>query len=319
MYNLVSAKRDIGFVALGIGFIFLVSLIFQFLILIIAMAIAPNLLSSALFLQFASAVSMYAIAMPLSLLFFLRCRTIMHPEKRTLSGKTLLQFFCVCMAGSYIGSIVGNYINLLFSSFLGREAVNPVDEMTSVLNWWQILLFVVILPPIFEELFFRKLVIDRLLPYGELPAILISGLAFGMVHGNFNQFFYAAAIGVIFGFIYLRSGRIRYSILLHMMINFIGGFYISEALRMTEGAYQGGIFAFIPSELIGVLMTYLYFALLVTSAVVTIVTVCKRANRSNLVFWKPYIAPTKNDWVAILLGNPMVWFFYAVTVLMFFL
>ena len=69
---------------------------------------------------------------------------------------------------------------------------------------------------------FRKLLIDRLLPYSEFFAILTGGLLFGLVHGNFYQFFYATMVGLLFSFIYVRTGRIGYTILMHIIINFTG-------------------------------------------------------------------------------------------------
>ena len=38
---------------------------------------------------------------------------------------------------------------------------------------------------------------DRLLGYGQKTAIIISGIMFGMAHGNFSQFFYAFGIGIL--------------------------------------------------------------------------------------------------------------------------
>ena len=60
---------------------------------------------------------------------------------------------------------------------------------------------------------------DRLIKYGEFIAIFTSGLMFGLFHGNFQQFFFAFALGLLFAFVYARTGRIRYTIGLHMAIN----------------------------------------------------------------------------------------------------
>jgi len=71
-------------------------------------------------------------------------------------------------------------------------------------------------------LLFRKLLIDRIYKYGEGIAVVTSGLMFGLFHGNFSQFFYAFGIGMIFAYIYCKTGKLRYSIGLHMIINTIG-------------------------------------------------------------------------------------------------
>ena len=97
-----------------------------------------------------------------------------------------------------------------------------------------ILLVAVIIGPIAEELIFRKFLLDRIAGYGQITAMLMSGLIFGLAHGNFFQFFYAFAIGVIFAWVYLRTGRIRYTMLLHMMINFCGSLIPLGLLKVVE-------------------------------------------------------------------------------------
>ena len=41
-------------------------------------------------------------------------------------------------------------------------------------------------------------------------------------HGNIYQFCYAFVLGCVFGYVYVKSGKMIYTIVLHMMINFMG-------------------------------------------------------------------------------------------------
>ncbi len=91
-----------------------------------------------------------------------------------------------------------------------------------------------ILAPILEELVFRKLLIDRAVVFGDRTAILLSALFFGLAHGNFYQLFYAFALGCLFGYVYIRTGKIGYTISFHMTINFLGGFVSSFLLEKLE-------------------------------------------------------------------------------------
>ena len=73
--------------------------------------------------------------------------------------------------------------------------------------------------------------INRTRAYGEKTAVVFSALLFGLYHGNIQQFFYAFGLGLIFGFIYVRTGKVRYTIFLHMIINFFGsivGMFVLE-------------------------------------------------------------------------------------------
>ena len=92
----------------------------------------------------------------------------------------------------------------------------------------------VILAPIFEELIFRKLMLDRISKYGEKMAIFFTALAFGLLHQNLFQFFYAFGVGLVFGYIYMRTGRIRYSIILHAIINFMGAVIAPYILKLID-------------------------------------------------------------------------------------
>ena len=77
--------------------------------------------------------------------------------------------------------------------------------------------------PIVEEFIFRKQMIGRMHAYGEKLAVVSSAALFALFHGNFTQAFYAFLLGLVFGYLYLRSGKLWYSCALHMLINFFGG------------------------------------------------------------------------------------------------
>lgn len=318
MFDVRRARRNIAFVALGIAFIFLGSLGVQFLISVLATMFAPWLFEMPVFVYGVGSLSMYAVSMPLSLLFFFRCKDVMTPKSREISLWTFAGAFALSFAGSYVFGIIGNIANDIFYSMMGKEPVNSLEEFVYAVPLWLNVLLTVVCAPIFEEIFTRKIVIDRLLPYGEIPAVLISGLAFGLIHGNFNQFFYAAAIGIILGFIYTRTGNIYCTITLHMMFNFLGGVYVSEANKLlgdvetltTEQLMAGG------PQTTGMLMMLAYLALLAICFIGGIITIVKFTEDTH-DFVRPDPVPTSWQWTRMLLINPGVWMFFAVCVLMF--
>ena len=119
--------------------------------------------------------------------------------------------------GSIIGNVVSSAILLPFEKSV--QETNVLNDLVMNSNRFYMILTVGILAPIFEELIFRKLIIDHVLKYGELAAMLLSGIMFGMFHGNFTQFFYATALGIFFAYVYIRTGKLRYPIFYHMMVN----------------------------------------------------------------------------------------------------
>ena len=131
------------------------------------------------------------------------------PEQHSLPASAFLRCVLAAFGLWGVGVLVGN-----FPSF-----VVPLGD--SGLGWNSIPLWIVaiVVAPIFEELIFRKLVLDRVAKFGENPAILCSALIFGLAHRNAAQFFLAFLLGLLFARIYLRTGRIVYTMLLHFLIN----------------------------------------------------------------------------------------------------
>ena len=78
------------------------------------------------------------------------------------------------------------------------------------------------------------------LPFGEKPAVILSGLAFGLIHGNLTQFFYAFGLGIAFGYIFVKTGKVKYPIILHMIINFLGS--VVSVLVLNAGMIATGLY-----------------------------------------------------------------------------
>ena len=77
----------------------------------------------------------------------------------------------------------------------------------------------VIFGPVLEELIFRKLMLDRTRGYGEKTAIIFSAVCFGLFHGNLTQFLYAACVGLFLGYVYCKTGKVLYTMIMHMLLN----------------------------------------------------------------------------------------------------
>ena len=102
------------------------------------------------------------------------------------------------------------------------------------------LIYSVIGAPILEELAFRKLLLDKVHPYGGTCAAFVSALLFGLMHGNSAQFLLAFCLGLLLATVYLYTGRVIYTIFLHFMINFtatIPNFFEFAGVDITVGWY----------------------------------------------------------------------------------
>ena len=85
--------------------------------------------------------------------------------------------------------------------------------------FWLVLLAVAVTPAIVEEVVFRGYVQSRYEGFGIGKAAIISGLFFGIIHMNMQQFFYAFILGVLFSYIVFYTRSIVAGILAHFIIN----------------------------------------------------------------------------------------------------
>lgn len=135
--------------------------------------------------------------------------------------------FAILVPGTIVGTIVHRAITLPF----GGDGSNVIAELLMNSNPIPRIIVIGILAPVFEELIFRKLLIDRLSRYGSFIAIIVSGLFFGLFHGNFSQFFFATGIGLLFAFLYAKTGKIHLTIILHMIVNLFSSVITTTAIQ----------------------------------------------------------------------------------------
>ncbi len=79
-----------------------------------------------------------------------------------------------------------------------------------------------VITPIFEELFFRGLLMGRLLKgFGATAAVVISALIFSLSHLNIVQSIFVLPIGILCGVLVVQTGSIFAGIWLHIVYNVV--------------------------------------------------------------------------------------------------
>ena len=185
-------------------------------------ALWPDIYSGSWFLWVLSAFPMYCVGVPLCWVVMLDAPKS-APEKNPFGVGRFITTLLICFFLMYAGNLLGAGVNAGISAIFGIEVTNPLEEMIDGSSMFLEVLITVVLAPVFEELIFRKLMIDRTRVYGERLAVVLSALLFGLFHGNFSQFFYAFALGLVFGYVYVRTGKYGITLGLHMIINLVGG------------------------------------------------------------------------------------------------
>lgn len=132
--------------------------------------------------------------------------------------------FMTGMAAGALGTIVTEAINSVIDSLFGTGEIEDVFTGMEPKNMSQFAIFafcICFIAPVAEELIFRDLLLKPLRAYGDMTAAIITGLIFGLYHGNFDQFAYASLLGFFYSVVAVRFNSIVPTILLHSANNII--------------------------------------------------------------------------------------------------
>jgi membrane protease YdiL (CAAX protease family) len=110
-------------------------------------------------------------------------------------------------------------------------SVKKFNETYNTYNFFNLygIVRVLILVPILEEVFYRRIILSSLLEkHGVIFAILVSSSMFSVGHLDFNNSFIFLGFGILLGIIYWKTRNVYYSIILHIFINFLTFFLIEK-------------------------------------------------------------------------------------------
>lgn len=252
------------FAEIGVNYLILgaAALLCQILIVNVLSILKPEYLSDINIITVISSICNYIIPFPV---FYGLMKKLdsEKPEKERVGIKTFMLYTGITLTLMWIGNIIGLAITTILSSTIQNNIANPVQELINSTDIWLNLLLISIIGPIFEEIFFRKFLIDRTMKYGARVSIILSAVLFAFFHGNLNQFFYALLMGGFFAYVYIKTGKITYTIILHIIVNFMGS-VVSLIFSNSVMNIQTGI------TLIDATIIIAYFLILLLSIILGI-------------------------------------------------
>lgn len=187
-------------------------------------------------------------------------------EKRKISFKTQIKIIFVSIVMIFglqflLTMLIYPVIGLDYST----TDIFNINSESSIMSKLIAILAIAVVPAIFEELFFRKAVIDLTLKHGKKFALLFSAVLFGLLHMNLAQGLFAFIGGIIFGSIYLYTRNIKFTMLIHFINN---GFGVLELILAELGALI----------IVGILLICL-----VIGTVLVIITLVEKESRAKVI------------------------------------
>lgn len=167
-------------------------------------------------------------------------------EETKLTGKKIFEytFIGITLIGilqvvlSYIYSKLGMDYNVL-ESFEVLPGAGILDKVIYFVG-------IAIVPAIFEELLFRKAILNYSKRFGKLFAVLFSALIFGLIHMNLSQGIFAFILGIIFAIIAIKTNSIKITMLLHFLNNGYAALkVIFDGSKLVTGILDNIVLAFV--------------------------------------------------------------------------
>ncbi|MCU6760892.1 exosortase E/protease%2C VPEID-CTERM system [uncultured Roseburia sp.] len=144
------------------------------------------------------------------------------------TGEALIWIvICVCASVVLNDFLSVSFLQELFPSWQSTETLMYSDRPVFIV------LAACITGPAAEEFLYRGVVFQGLKKIaGFWPGVFLSAFVFGLLHMNPLQGFYAGILGLLFAFLYHRTGKLLMAVLAHALVN-----TISVVLHLT-GLYR---------------------------------------------------------------------------------
>ena len=139
--------------------------------------------------------------------------------KKPKGNKTAVFFIGISVCA--FANIANSYCGYFFKSIGIDYSVDYGDNPEGFFGFLLSMLATAVVPPLIEEFACRGLILGSLRKYGEGFAVLVSSVLFGLMHGNFDQMPFAFMVGLVLGFIVVKTDSLWIAVAVHAANNFI--------------------------------------------------------------------------------------------------
>ncbi|MBQ8844922.1 MAG: CPBP family intramembrane metalloprotease [Clostridia bacterium] len=178
---------------------------------------------------------------------------------KKISLKAILISICIGVLVYILNVYIANFFHSIIRIFGYNTSSSSLPEKYPFYLFILNIIFTAVLPGICEEVTHRGMLLKANGKLGMKKAILISGLLFGLLHLNIEQFFYASVIGVFFGYVAYMTNSIYPTIIFHFLNNGIGVFM---GYATVKGWKISNFFNFIPSYFSSNIMLAFFFLMI---------------------------------------------------------
>ncbi|MGI6173372.1 MAG: CPBP family intramembrane glutamic endopeptidase [Christensenellales bacterium] len=155
-----------------------------------------------------------------------------HPYAHKGKGKVSIKTVFLCFLLQCTAFTILNALTIATSVFGGAGSSADTTPMTA-----SMLFMLLLFNPVVEEFVFRHLFATRLLQHGERLYVLASAYCFAVVHGvsvGFVHIIYTFILGLIWGYLTVKSGNLVLAIVMHAVSNLFNAVIIQLLLDTSS-------------------------------------------------------------------------------------
>lgn len=165
----------------------------------------------------------------------------------------------ILVMGAGFAQFANMFVNIIGSFLNAEEYQETMSQLTDGKSMLFLIICVGVIAPLAEEIVFRWLIYLRLRDYIRTGmAIVVSGVFFGIYHGNLVQGVYASILGILFAYFLELTGSLWTSVLLHMGAN-IWSLVLPELVNRILIRYPIAIMLLLIALLTGICAGSVYF------------------------------------------------------------
>ena len=151
-------------------------------------------------------------------IIYMVVRRLSYAETVRFKKMKFVDILLTLLFGILIQPVI-TLISALSMVFAQNVTGTSIFEIADRVPFLVCLLLVAGMPAVMEETVYRGVFYNEYGKINPVKAALFSGLMFGIMHGNINQFCYAAVMGIIFALLVEATGSIVSTMLVHFWTN----------------------------------------------------------------------------------------------------
>lgn len=214
------------------------------------------------------------LLVPTIIYFILTRQSVIETLRlKKIGVKTIFIVIAIGLIAMPIATFLSLITQFVFPNRIS-QVVSALDNIPFIIR----IGVVALTPAICEEITMRGVILAGYDNINIRKSAIMTGLFFGIIHMDGNQFLYAFALGVIFAYLVRITGSIFSSIICHFVINGtqlllaeLSTLFLKFSNEEVKSVQEAGLSAFTISQKINLVLGYLILAVICTGIVVILI------------------------------------------------